>query len=126
MKKILMAIFTILISLVIVFGVIQSMPGDPVDILAQEIVKSENLPYDLAYARAIATLNYDPSMPLIERFMDYVKGILSGDLGTSLAYKKPVIEIIQGALPWTLLILTVSLACSFTVGILLGIYIAWK
>ena len=39
MKKILMAIFTILISLVIVFGVIQSMPGDPVDILAQEIVK---------------------------------------------------------------------------------------
>ena len=43
MKKILMAIFTILISLVIVFGVIQSMPGDPVDIFGTRDCKVRKL-----------------------------------------------------------------------------------
>lgn len=125
-KKVLMSVVTVLISLVVVFGVIQSMPGDPVDILAQEIVKSENLPYDLAYSRAIATLNYDPNMPMAERFASYVKGIATGDLGDSMTYKKPVMDIVKGALPWTLLVLSVSLTLSFAVGIILGIYIAWK
>ncbi|SCI84921.1 Dipeptide transport system permease protein dppB [uncultured Clostridium sp.] len=125
-KKVLMSVVTVLISLVVVFGVIQSMPGDPVDILAQEIVKSENLPYDLAYSRAIATLNYDPNMPMAERFVSYVKGISTGDLGDSMTYKKPVMDIVKGALPWTLLVLSVSLTLSFAVGIILGIYIAWK
>ncbi|MDY3359689.1 MAG: ABC transporter permease, partial [Clostridium celatum] len=122
-KKVLMSVVTVLISLVVVFGVIQSMPGDPVDILAQEIVKSENLPYDLAYSRAIATLNYDPNMPMAERFVSYVKGISTGDLGDSMTYKKPVMDIVKGALPWTLLVLSVSLTLSFAVGIILGIYI---
>ena len=121
-----MALFTIVISLGIVFFVIQSMPGDPVDILAQEIQKSENLTYEVAYQRAVATLNYDPSKPMGERFLEYIKGIATGNLGTSLAFKKPVSEIVLGALPWTMLVLSVSLALSFTVGTLLGIYIAWK
>ncbi len=126
MKKAMMTILTVLISIVVVFVVIEFMPGDPVDILAGDIVRTENLPYDQAYQRAIATLNYDPSMPIGERFGLYMKGIISGNLGDSMTYKKPVIDIIKGALPWTLLVLTISLTLSFTVGILLGIYIAWK
>ncbi|WP_040214027.1 ABC transporter permease [Clostridium polynesiense] len=126
MKKLLMTVLTILISVVVVFVVIDAMPGDPVDILAGEIVRTENLPYDQAYQRAIATLNYDPNMPSSERFVQYMKGILTGNLGTSMSYKKPVIEIIKGALPWTLLVLTMSLTLSFVVGVLLGIYVAWK
>lgn len=125
-KKILMSLLTIVISMIIVFVVIQSMPGDPVDILAQEIVKSENLSYDLAYSRAIATLNYDPRMPIGEKFLSYAKGIVKGNLGISMTYKKPVIDIVKGALPWTLLILSISLMLSFTTGAILGIYIAWK
>lgn len=125
-KKILMALLTIISSLIIVFFVINNMPGDPVDILAQDIVRTENLPYDLAYSRAIATLNYDPSKPIAEKFIVYAKGMLKGDLGTSMTYKKPVIDIVKGALPWTLLVLSISLMLSFTTGSILGIYIAWK
>lgn len=126
MKKIGMALFTMAISLVIVFVVIQFMPGDPVDILAQEIVRAEALPYDIAYERAITQLNYDPTEPIWERFIAYVIGIFSGNLGFSMAYKKPVSEIVGGALPWTMLILSISLLFSFTIGVLLGIYVAWK
>ncbi len=125
-KKLAMSLFTMFISLILVFLIIQAMPGDPVDILAQEIVRAEALPYDVAYQRAIATLNYDPSQPLSERFVEYVQGIFTGNLGYSLAYKKPVLDIVSGALPWTMLILSVSLLISFVVGVLIGIFVAWK
>jgi len=121
LKKVMIAILTILISLVVMFLVIQNMPGDPVDIM-----KKESVQYEIAYQRAKAILNYDPDKPLLQRFFDYSKGIISGDLGNSLAYKKSVVSIIKDALPWTLLVASLSLFLSFSVGILLGIFIAWK
>ncbi|HCL02554.1 MAG TPA: ABC transporter permease [Lachnoclostridium phytofermentans] len=126
LKKVMIAILTILISLVVMFLVIQNMPGDPVDIMATEIMKKESVQYEIAYQRAKAILNYDPDKPLLQRFFDYSKGIISGDLGNSLAYKKSVVSIIKDALPWTLLVASLSLFLSFSVGILLGIFIAWK
>lgn len=126
LKKVMIAIVTILIALVVMFLVIQSMPGDPVDIMATDIMKRENVQYDIAYERAKAILNYDPDKPMLERFIEYTKGIVTGNLGSSMAYKKSVISIIKEALPWTLLVASLSLFLSFSVGILLGIFIAWK
>ncbi len=126
LKKVMTALFTILVALIVMFLVIQNMPGNPVDIMATDIMKKESIQYDIAYERAKAILNYDPDKPLVERFIDYAKGILSGSLGTSMAYKKSVSDIIKEALPWTLLVASLSLFLSFTVGILLGILIAWK
>ncbi|MBE5968354.1 MAG: ABC transporter permease [Lachnospiraceae bacterium] len=126
LKKIMTALFTILVALIVMFLVIQNMPGNPVDIMATDIMKKESIQYEIAYERAKAILNYDPDKPLVERFLDYAKGILTGDLGTSMAYKKSVSEIIKEALPWTLFVASLSLFLSFFVGILLGISIAWK
>ncbi|GKX29728.1 peptide ABC transporter permease [Vallitalea longa] len=126
MKKILISLITVFISLIVMFLVIQNMPGDPVDMMAQDIVKNEHLEYELAYQRAKSILNYDPDEPLVNRFSKYVKGIVTGNLGTSMSYKKDVIDIVMGALPWTLLVVSISLLLSFIIGVLLGIYIAWK
>ncbi len=126
LKKVMIAILTIFISLIVMFIVIQFMPGDPVDIMATDIVKRENVQYDIAYERAKAILNYDPDKPLLERFAEYSAGIVTGNLGVSMAYKKSVTGIIKEALPWTLLVASLSLFLSFSVGILLGIFIAWK
>lgn len=126
LKKFFVAILTIVIALIVMFMVIQFMPGDPVNIMATDIMKRENVQYDIAYERAKAILNYDPDEPMIERFMDYSKGIVTGSLGDSMAYKKSVISIIKEALPWTLLVASLSLFLSFVIGILLGILIAWK
>lgn len=94
--------------------------------MANDIVKREHVEYQIAYDRAKAILNYDPDIPMFRRFGSYVKGILSGDLGTSMTYKKSVASIIGGALPWTLLVVSLSLLVSFVVGVLFGVYIAWK
>ncbi|WP_278600757.1 ABC transporter permease [Clostridium tertium] len=126
MKKLVTSLITMLVSLLLIFFVIQAMPGDPVDTLAQEYIRTSQLPYDQAYNKAKLALNYDPDIPVVERFVSYVKGILSGNLGQSMSFKESVTTIVLGALPWTLLVCSISLFLSFTVGVILGIYIAWK
>ncbi len=39
--------------------------------------------------------------PFLERYTDYIKGVLTGDLGTSIINRQPVIENIKDALPVT-------------------------
>ena len=126
MKKVIACVLTMLVSLLLVFCVIQAMPGDPIETLAQEYIRNSQLPYDQAISKAKLALNYDPDIPVLERFVDYVKGITTGNLGQSMAFKDSVINIVLGALPWTLLVCSVSLFLSFTVGVILGIYVAWK
>lgn len=125
-KKVLMSVFTIFVALIVMFLIIQNMPGDPVDIMATDIMKRENVQYQIAYDRAKAILNYDPDMPMLQRFGNYVKGIATGNMGVSMTYQKNVSEVVGAALPWTLLVVSLSLLLSFAVGVLLGIYIAWR
>lgn len=126
MKKVLTCILTMLTSLLLIFFVIQAMPGDPVETLTQEYMKTGQLGYDQAYAKAKIALNYDPDVPILQIFTTYVKGIASGNLGQSMAFKESVSKIVLGALPWTLLVCSISLFLSFMVGVILGIYVAWK
>lgn len=126
LKRLSIALFTILTSLVLTFLVIQLMPGDPVEVLTQSIIQKENLPIEIARERAKTTLNYDPDAPLGTRLVKYVVGIATGNLGESMTYRKPVAKLVFDALPWTLLIVSSSLLLSFTIGVLMGIYIAWK
>ena len=126
MKKVLTCILTMLTSLLLIFFVIQAMPGDPVETLTQEYMKTGQLGYDQAYAKAKIALNYDPDVPILQRFTTYVKGIASGNLGQSMAFKESVSKIVLGALPWTLLVCSISLFLSFMVGVILGLYVAWK
>lgn len=126
MKKILTCVLTMLASLLLVFFVIQAMPGNPVDSLAQEYIKNSQMPYDQALSKAKLALNYDPDIPVVKRFVTYVKNISTGNLGQSMSYKGQVSSIVLGALPWTLLVCSVSLLLSFLVGVILGIYVAWK
>lgn len=125
-KKLCLSLFTIFIALTAMFFIIQAMPGDPVDLMATDIVKRENVQYQIAYDRAKAILNYDPDMPLLQRYANYIKGIVTGNLGDSMTYQKSVVSVVGGALPWTLLVVSLSLLVSFTIGVLLGIYIAWR
>lgn len=125
-KKIAIALLTVLLSMIAMFVVIQGMPGNPVELLATDIVRKENVEYTIAYDRAKAMLNYDPDVPTFQRLGMYIKDLMRGDLGTSLYYKQPVTTVVMSALPWTLLVVTISLLLSFGVGVVLGIYIAWK
>ncbi len=125
-KKVLRTGLTLVISLVLVFFIVKAMPGDPVQTLTQQYMTTDKLPYEQAYERAKVALNYDPEVPVMQQFFTYISQLLHGDMGQSMSYKDSVVDIVLGALPWTLLVCSISLLLSFVVGNIIGLFIAWK
>jgi len=72
-----------------------------------------------------AYTNLNPEKPLISQYISYMSELARGDLGKSIYYGDPVVNIIAGALPWTVLVMSVSLVLIFGIGILLGAAMAF-
>lgn len=126
LERIFLVILTVFLAVTFTFLIIRWMPGDPIAQLAMDLVRQNGIPYEQAYKQAAITLNYDPNVPILTQYVRYISNLLKGDLGQSMTYRRPVIEVITSALPWTLFILSTGLLLSFVIGVLLGMYIAWK
>ena len=99
--------------IVLVFLLVRLIPGDPVKV----ILGTEATPEAAAALRD--QLNLDKPVP--EQFLNYVVGLLRGDLGTSVIQRGiPVPEIILGALPTTLSVVVVGMSLAAMVGIFAG------
>lgn len=125
-KRVGVALVTVLFVTVVTFVLIRNMPGDPLQQWAFELVQSQSVTYEDALKMVQSMYKYDPDQPLGEAFLEYVGSLLQGDLGQSLLYQQSVNKILANALPWTLLVLSIALLLSFSIGILLGTIIAWK
>jgi len=69
---------------------------------------------------------YGLDKPIYVQYVIFMKKLfLEGDLGVSYAYKRPVLELILEALPWTLVLVTSSTILSFAIGVPLGAVLAY-
>ena len=99
------------------------MPGDPASIIFARF-KGKLKPEAIDAMRESFGLTNDP---ILVQYISYLKGILKGDLGTSIAYfPEPVSEIIGNGLYWTIFLAGSSLIIAFLIGTALGIIIAWN
>ena len=99
------------------------MPGDPASIIFARF-KGKLKPEAIDAMRESFGLTNDP---ILIQYISYLKGILKGDLGTSIAYfPEPVSEIIGNGLYWTIFLAGISLIIAFLIGTALGIIIAWN
>jgi peptide/nickel transport system permease protein len=64
--------------------------------------------------------------PLYEQMAIYMKNLLQGDLGTSIATQRSVSETIIERIPATALLALTSIAIATVLGILLGVIAAWR
>ena len=65
--------------------------------------------------------------PLWVQYLNYLNNLLHGNLGVSTTYfPNTVSDIIGQDIRWTLVLLTVSVLLSFTLGTLIGIFMAWR
>src|SRR6266704_6973606 len=65
--------------------------------------------------------------PLWSQYLQYLNNLLHGNLGISITYfPTPVSEVIAQEIPWTLLLVGLSLVISFVLGTLLGVIVAWR
>src|SRR5689334_67087 len=84
--RILLTVVTLLIVSFIVFGVLEILPGD----VASRILGRDATPEALAVLRAKLALD----QPAIWRYLHWLGGVLSGDLGQSLVSGRRVIDIL--------------------------------
>jgi len=99
------------------------MPGDPGDALAAQM-QGRVQPETLAAMEQAYGLSDDP---IWRQYLDYLGNIFRGEFGVSTsAFPAPVLQVIQTALWWTLLVGGVAVIISFLLGTILGMIAAWR
>ena len=124
-KRLAVLVVTVFTAITINFFLVRMMPGNPIDILINEYM-SLGMSYEEAAAAVAAIVPFIPTKPLHEQYIDYIIGILSGNLGKSISLAQPVTLILMYAIPWTVFIVSISLMVSFSIGIVAGMYMAYR
>lgn len=95
------------------FAMIHLIPGDPV-----RGALGPTAPAELVEARRQALGLNDP---LVVQYWHYLQGLATGDLGTSLASRLPVADIVAQRLPPTLLLAVLAFLAAVAVAVPLGV-----
>ena len=106
------------LATLVVFLIANTVPGNPV--LAQlGDVAASNKEF-VAHWRQ----KWGLDLPLWERYLIFLKGLVHGDLGTSIASQRPVLDDIVNYAPATIELATVGFLLSIIVGVPLGVLAA--
>jgi peptide/nickel transport system permease protein len=98
------------------------MPGDPATALFARF-KGRLGPEALAALRETFGLTDEP---LLGQYFTYLKHVLQGDFGISVAYfPAPVSEVIASGLVWTVFLAGTAVIIAFAIGTMLGVVAAW-
>lgn len=126
-SKFSLTVLTLLITVMLSFVLIKSIPGDVVHNYALTIQNTQKVSYEEAYETAVRLLNYDPEENIASAFFRYLSGLFHGNLGQSMYMEEVTVNgLIRDYLPWTLLISSVSLFLSFVIGTSMGVHMARK
>jgi ABC-type dipeptide/oligopeptide/nickel transport system permease component len=112
------SVLTVVGALTLVFVSLRLTPGDPAMIMLGEYATPE--------LAAIIRERYGLDQPLPVQYVVFLKNVVSGNFGMSLAKKQDVSEIIAGAWPYTASLALASMVVTCLIGIPLGTVAALK
>lgn len=108
------------------FIMIRQMPGNPVQIKIDELMERRQMTIEEARRQAAGLFDFDPDEPLIEQYIEYMGKLIQGDMGKAISSAgTPVSDQIRRYLPWTLFSIGTGLLISFTLGIFIGMAMAY-
>ena len=108
------AVITFAVAMALLFVLMRAAPGDPLSRLTEDRPLS---PRDVAVLRA----RYGLDQPIGRQFASFLRGLVRGDLGTSIEYGRPVTALLAERLPATILLGGSALLLNFTAGLWLGV-----
>ena len=114
LKRLGSLVISLIVASLVIFSCIEVVPGDP----ASFMLGINAQPDTVAALREELGLN--ASLP--ERYLSWVSGLLTGDLGTSYTYRSPVNEIVAErlviSLPLAIYALSLTVLIAFPIGVL--------
>ena len=117
-KRILVTIPVLLGIVLLIFFMLQVVPGDPVTVMMKEHLKED------VVEGLRQSMHLDD--PFFVRYYHYILDMLHGDLGISWKLSRPVTGLIAGAFPYTLRLAVAAALFSWIMGIPVGIISAVK
>lgn len=115
-RRLLAAVITLLGVIAVLIFTFQVLPGDPARVIAGP----------MASAEAVAKIRKDMGLErsAVTQYVDYVGGVLKGDLGTSPRTRAPVLEEIAERLPYTMALAVLGTLLGVIFGVPLGVMAA--
>jgi peptide/nickel transport system permease protein len=114
--RIVSCFLTLVIVSFVSFCAVELAPGDPTQLIVGNAVL--NIAPE-ALARIRSSQGFDA--PFLERYLGWLKSLLSGNLGVSLKTNRPIVSEFAARLPVTAVIAASSLALASLIGLALGI-----
>jgi peptide/nickel transport system permease protein len=99
-------------SLLVFFGLY--VIGNPIDILVNPVAD------EIERARAAAALGLDK--PIVEQYWVFLKGAVTGELGTSFVFGQPAMDVIIERMPATMELAFLAMVIAVVIGVPLGMY----
>ena len=108
------------------FLIPRMMPGDPAEIMVQNLA-GKDAQLNQAQVQAMRDLLGTPDGSLLSQYWQYLGQLVHGNFGLSYNYYPfPVTQVIQQAFWWTVILVSIVQVLSFIIGVLLGAFAAWK
>lgn len=123
LKRIINLIPVLLIISMLLFALSEAMPGNPIDMLIPQNIRSEQ---QRAQMRAALEERYNLNGTLPERYIGWMGRILEGNFGESTKFQKPVTQVIAQPLRNTLILNLGSTFIAFMLSLWIGIKSAVK
>ena len=116
LKRVVILVATLLVTSLVVFLVLEILPGDP----AQVMLGIDAQPETLAALRHQLGLD----RPAAVRYVGWLVSLVTGDLGTSYTYSVPVTQLVVERLAITLPLAVIAMSLTTVLAIALGVYAA--
>ena len=116
LQRLLILMATLVFASFVIFGVLEILPGDA----AQTMLGTSATPESVA---ALAhTLGLDK--PFWARYLDWISGALTGDLGVSYTYGSPIAPLIWERLKVSAPLALIAMALASAIALTMGVYAA--
>jgi peptide/nickel transport system permease protein len=122
-RRLIMAIFILIIVTLIVFFVMQLLPGDPLVIFLGQQAGSGSISEEQLEQLYI---RYGLDKPLMVQYWNWISGVVQGDMGESIYYHEEVSELLLERFPVTLDLGIKSFIIYNILGIVMGMIAALR
>ena len=112
--RLLQATIVVLLVTTVTFVLVHLAPGDPVSLAFERPGVSEAV-------RQQWRTDFGLDRPIAEQYVRWIGNVLRGELGYSVSLRRPVADVVAEVLPRTILLVGLSLALSFALGIVVAV-----
>ncbi len=116
LKRAIGLVLTLWVASLVVFAVLEILPGDPAAVMLGVNAREDTL------AALRARMGLD--RPAAERYLLWIGGLLTGDLGTSYTYDVPVSELVGERIAVSLPLALLAILLSTGIGLPTGVFAA--